>query len=166
MPAMVTGSSRGGRARLAAAGAGAALVLGAAVAAAAGPLHGASYVGAAPSSGVSSEGHHRLKLHAGGTIVLKVSRNGRSVTVGYTSASPIHYCRTSKALKVQRSHSTSISGSGSFRAAVSQRFQATPGPPPIVQIVSGRFNGRSVSGKIETRAAECSGVSYFSARAR
>ena len=161
---MLRGSSRGGRARRATAAAGAVSLVCAAVAAA-GPLAGGTYVGSAPSSGVSSEGHHRLKLYAGGTIALKVARNGRSVSVGFSSSYPILYCRTSKTLKVQRSHPTSISGSGSFRAAVSQRFQATPGPPPIVQIVSGRFNGRSVSGKIETRAAECSGVSYFSARA-
>jgi hypothetical protein len=140
--------------------------VGAATALAAGPLHGKSYEGGAPSSGITSEGHHRVTLRAGGNITLRVSGNGRSVTVHFSSSAPVLYCRTTQKLQVQSTHAASISRSGSFNATVNERFKAGPGAPAIVQTVSGRFSGGSVAGSIRTTAgAFCSGTSHFSAKA-
>lgn len=139
---------------------------GSAAALASGALKGKTYEGSAPSSGISQEGHHRLKLRAGGNIVLRVAGDGRSVSVRFSSSSPILYCNTTKTLKLQSTKSARISGSGTFSAAIAERFAAGPGPPAIVQVVSGRFSGRTVNGTIHTSAAECSGTASFSARAR
>ncbi len=141
-------------------------VAGTATALAAGPLKGRTYEGSAPASGVTSEGHHRVALRAGGNISLHVSGNGRSVSVRFTSSKPVLYCITTKALHVQTTRSAPISGSGTFKASITERFAAGPGAPAIVQVVTGRFSGGSVSGSIYTNAAECSGTSYYSARAR
>lgn len=142
------------------------MIAGTASALAAGPLKGKTYEGSAPSSGITSEGHHRVVLRAGGNIVLHVAGNGRSVTVGFSSSRPVLYCITTKTLHVQSTRSASISGSGTFKASITERFAAGPGAPAIVQVVTGRFSGGSVSGTIYTNAAECSGTSYYSARAR
>jgi hypothetical protein len=137
-----------------------------ATALAAGPLKGKTYEGGVPTSGTSSEGHNRLTLHAGGTISLRVSGNGSTVTVHFSSASPVLYCNTQKKLQVQKQPKPArISASGSFKASIEERFAAGPGAPSIVQVVSGRFSGRSVSGTIDTNAGECSGISTFSAKA-
>jgi hypothetical protein len=138
---------------------------GSAAALAAGPLGGKAYEGGAPSYGVNGEGH-RLRTHAAGNIVLRVSGSGRSVTVRFSSSSAVLYCNTQERVHVQSTHAASISGSGTFRAAVGERFRAGPGPPPIVQLVTGQFNGRTVRGTIHTRAAECGGVATYSATAR
>ncbi len=142
------------------------LTLAGTTAALAGPLKGKTYEGGAPSTGTRSEGHHTVKLHAGGNIVLRVAGNGRSVSVRFSSPYPLLYCNTNKALQVQSTKAARISGSGAFTASIAERFKAGPGLPPIVQVISGRFSGGNVSGKIQTNAAECSGVTYFSARAR
>jgi len=152
--------------RCAFAGALALTLAGTAGALAAGPLSGKTYEGAAPSWGVSSEIHRRIPTHATGNIVLRVARSGRSVTVGFSAAAPVLYCRTQGQMHVQSTKPASISASGTFKAAVAERFRAGPGPPSIVQIVTGRFSGRSVRGAIHTHAAECSGATNFSATAR
>src|SRR5580658_5176825 len=86
-----------------------------ATALAAGPLKGRTYEGGVPTSGTSSEGHNRLTLHAGGTISLRVSGNGSTVTVHFSSASPVLYCNTQKKLQVQKQPKPArISASGSF----------------------------------------------------
>jgi hypothetical protein len=130
---------------------------------AAGALKGKTYEGAAPSVGVS-QGHH-VATHASGNIVLRVAANGRSVSVHFSGA-PVLYCTTQQQLHVQTTKPATISRSGSFRASVGQRFAAGPGPPAIVQMVSGRFSGSSVRGSISTHAAECGGTTSFSATAR
>jgi hypothetical protein len=132
---------------------------------ASGAVGGKAYVGGVPSSGIRKESGHRVALRAGGNIVLSVARNGRSVTVRFSSSAPVLYCFTTKTLQVQTTKPASISSSGFFTASVSERFQPGPGLAPIVQVVSGRFSGRSVSGTIKTQAAECSGSTSFSARA-
>jgi hypothetical protein len=137
-----------------------------AAALASGPLKGRTYEGSAPSSGISSEGHHQLRLHAGGNIVLRVAGSGKSVTVRFSSSSPVLYCNTQQALQVQSTKPATVSGAGRFRASIAERFAAGPGAPAIVQVVSGRFSGRTVSGTIHTNAGECGGVTTFSARAR
>jgi len=141
------------------------MLVGGAGALAAGPMNGKTYVGSAPSHGTSSEGHHPVKLHAGGSITVHVAGNGKTATVRFTSPYPVLYCVTGKALHVQKTTATRISR-GAFKASIAERFAAGPGAPAIVQVVTGRFSGRSVSGAIYTQAGECSGVSYYSATAR
>jgi hypothetical protein len=132
---------------------------------AAGPLKGKTYEGAAPSSGVDSE-HHRTRTHASGAIILRVTARGTSVTVSFSSNSPIIYCIPEQQLHKQSTKPASISGNGTFKAAVAERFAAGPGPPGIVQVVTGRFSGHTVRGTIQTHAADCGGVTSFSATAR
>jgi hypothetical protein len=143
-----------------------ALVLaGSAGALAAGPLNGKTYEGGVPSTGISE--HHRLRTNASGNVVLRVSGNGRSVSVRFSSSAPILYCHAQGQIRVQTSHSGSISSNGTFKASVGERFAAGPGPPAIVQVISGQFSGRSVRGSIRTQAGEfCGGVASFSASAR
>lgn len=131
----------------------------------AGPLKGKTYEGAAPTTGVTQEGHHRVPLRAGGKIFLHVSASGRLVSVRFSSSSPVLYCRTAQALQVQATKPTKISSSGSFRATISQRFKAGPGAPSIVQVISGHFSGRAVRGTIQTNAEPCSGSASFTANA-
>jgi hypothetical protein len=137
---------------------------GPAVALAAGPLHGHTYSTAVPSSGRRAENRRIIPLHAGGVMTLQVSRSGSTVTVHFSSSSPLLYCNTTKRLRVQSTRGARISSSGSFTASISERFNPSPGLPPIVQVITGRFSGHSVSGKIQTKAGECSGTTYFSAR--
>src|SRR6476660_4526911 len=81
----------------------------------AGPLKGKTYQGVGPSKGVDHEGHH-VKTHAAGGIVLRVSGNGRSVTVRFSSAAPVLYCVTQERIHVQTSKAARISSSGKFTA--------------------------------------------------
>ena len=104
------------------------MLVGGAGALAAGPLNGRTYVGSTPSYGTSSEGHHRIRLHAGGNITVSVARNGRTATVRFTSPYPVLYCVTGKALHVQKTTAARISG-GTFKASISERFAAGPGAP-------------------------------------
>ena len=131
---------------------------------AAGPLKGRTYKGSSSSSGVNSEGQTQ-RMYVTGPITLAVAANGRTVTVRFPSPDPILYCRTSEQLHSQTSAPARISRSGTFRATVSQRFALGPGPAPIVQVLTGRFSGRTVKGTIHTEAAECGGVASFSATA-
>lgn len=142
-----------------------ALTLAGSTGALAGPLHGKTYQGRTPSSGVKAEGHNRVALHAGGNIILRVSASGTSVTVRFSSSSPILYCRTQQVLHVQTTKPARISSSGAFRASVGQRFKAGPGAPALVQVITGRFSGGTVRGTIKT-SGECGGVASFSATAR
>lgn len=139
---------------------------GTAAALASGPYRGRTYEGGAPTSGVRYEHRHIVRLHAGGNIILRVAGNGRTVTVGFSSSSPILYCNISKSLRVQSTRPASLSGSGSFKASVSQKFLPGPGLAPITQVLYGRFSGGYVYGTIITEAGECSGSTSFAARAR
>jgi hypothetical protein len=86
--------------------------------------------------------------------------------VRFTSMWPVLYCFTPKTLRVQAGRAARISRSGTFSASIEERFYPGPGLPPITQVVTGRFNGRIVTGTIETRAAECSGRTTFYATAQ
>jgi hypothetical protein len=141
-----------------------ALTLAVSAVALAGPLKGKTYTGAAPSAGTSSRRHRVLPLHAGGNIILRVSHNGSTVTVSFSSGHPVLYCNTPKLLRVQSTSPARISSSGTFRASIAQRFQTGPGLAPITQVISGRFRGGYVSGTIQTVQAECGGIAHFSAR--
>lgn len=127
-------------------------------------LKGKTYQGKTASSGVDSEGHQQ-RFKTVGTISLHVASNGRSVTVSIPSTAPLLYCFTKEQIQVQSTKPAKVSASGSFRATVDQRFVAGPGEPAIVQVVTGRFSGRTVKGTIHTEAAECSGSTTFSATA-
>lgn len=137
---------------------------GSAAAVAAGPLRGKTYTGGVPSMGVDGQGHH-VRTHATGDITLGVSGSGRSVSIHFTGA-PVLYCVTQQQIRVQTTKAASISRSGAFKASVGERFAAGPGPPAIVQVISGQFSGGAVKGSIRTQAAECGGVASFSASAR
>lgn len=148
------------------AGATVALALaGSGLALAAGPISGKTYEGGVPSSGIS-EGHH-ARTYGAGNIVLRVASNGRSVRAWFSSSAPVIYCRPQGQIRVQSSHPSSISSNGTFKTAVGERFAPGPGPPAILQVISGQFSGRSVSGTIRTQTGEyCGGVSHFWAGAR
>src|SRR5436190_21548297 len=91
---------------------------------AAGPKRGKTYQGGAPSYGISSEGHHRVRTHATGNVILRVANSGRSVTMLFSPSSfPVLYCNTQQRIRVQTGKAASISG-GSFKAAVGERFAA------------------------------------------
>jgi len=143
----------------------ASLTLAVSAVALAGPLKGRTYTGAAPTSGVNNQRHVTIPLHAGGNIILRVSRSGSTVTVSFSSARAVLYCNTTQTLQVQKTTAARISSSGSFTATIDQRYSPGPGLPAIVQVVSGRFSGASVSGTIKTVQAECGGVAHFSAHA-
>ncbi len=125
-------------------------------------LRGKTYKGGTASTGVDTEGQ-RTPVRVTGPIILTVAPNGRTVTVRVPSPSPILYCRLEQQLHSQSTKPAKISASGSFRASVSQRVAAGPGPAGIVQVVTGRFSGRTVKGTIHTEAGECGGVASFSA---
>src|SRR5579862_5360077 len=101
----------------------------------AGALGGKEYRGGIPEKGVKTEGHIGPgSTHAyHGQVSLRVSRNGSTVRVSFTSPWPVLYCYTTKELQVQRSRSVRISRSGSFTASVEERFSPGPGLPPIMQ---------------------------------
>jgi hypothetical protein len=141
-------------------------LLAAASALAASALPGKTYEGSVPSSG-HSEGHV-ISTHTSGKIVLKVSRNGRSVTVHFTASRPLLYCHYEGGnIRYQSTKPAPISSSGTFKASVGERSTAGPGPSSITEVVSGRFSGRSVRGTIQTHAIEfCGGSASFSATAR
>src|ERR1700733_4107704 len=115
------------------------VVLAGSAAALAGPLKGKTYEGGVPSSGTDNEGHHR-RIHASGNIVLRVARSGGSVTVRFSSSSPFLYCNTQEKLHSQSGKAASISRGGTFKATIAERFGTGPGPPAIVQVVSGKFS--------------------------
>ena len=140
-------------------------LVGGAAALASGPMHGKTYVGAVPSYGTTSEGNHRVRLRAGGNIIVRVAGNGGSVIVKFSSPYPVLYCQTGKALQVQKTTSARVSGGGTFQASIEERFKAGPGAPAIVQVVTGRFNGHWLFGTIYTRAGECGGTASYSAYA-
>jgi hypothetical protein len=135
-----------------------------ATALAAGPLKGKTYRGSTSSSGVSSEGQ-QLQLKVTGPILLTVAGSGKTVTVRFSSPYPILYCRPNEQLHSQSTTPAKISASGAFRATIAERFAAGSGPPAIVQVLSGRFSGRTVKGTLRTEAGECGGVASFSATA-
>jgi hypothetical protein len=145
-----------------------ALALVAASNASGGAVGGRTYVGGIPETGTKFEGHHGVgRTHAyGGLLSLHVSRSAQTVTVKFTTSWPVIYCYNTKQLRVQKTRAARISRAGLFNAAVEERFTPGPGLPPIVQVVSGRFRGRVVTGKVETRAPPCSGATTFYATAQ
>jgi hypothetical protein len=133
----------------------------------AGAIGGKTYLGGIPETGYKFEGHHQGKTHAyGGLISLRVAQSGKSVLVRFTSGWPVLYCYPEKLIQVQSGRAARISRSGSFTAYVEERFRPGPGLPPIVEVITGRFRGRAVTGKIETRAPPCGGWTTYYATAQ
>ena len=97
------------------------------------------------------------------SISLKVSSNGKKVSVHISFGHPLFYCSTQEQVHVEETSPAKISSNGSFKATIAERFSKSVGPAPITQVVSGHFNGNKVSGTIRTEAAECSGSTSFSA---
>jgi hypothetical protein len=142
-----------------------ALALVACAAALGAPLKGHTYEANVPSSGVNNEGH-RMSPTRSGRHIQRVSGNGRSVSVRFSSSVPLLYCHIQQRLRVQTSRPAPISSNGAFKATVEQRFTPGPGPPSIVQVITGHFTGRSVHGAIRTKNPECGGIAGYSATAR
>jgi len=138
-----------------------ALTLALAAAALAGPLKGKTYKGTTPTTGTESQ-HHKVKV-VSHTISLKVSSNGKKVSVHLSFGRPLLYCGTQEQVHVAETSPASISSNGSFKATIQERFSKSVGPAPITQVISGHFKGSKVSGTIRTEAAECSGSTSFSA---
>jgi hypothetical protein len=138
-----------------------ALTLALAAAALAGPLKGKTYTGKTPTTGTESE-HHKASV-VSHTISLKVSSNGKKVSVHLSFGRPLFYCSTQEQVTVAETTPATISSSGSFKATIAERFSKSVGPAPISQVITGRFKGSTVSGTIRTEAAECSGSTSFTA---
>ena len=142
------------------------LTLALAVTALAAPLKGKTYKGSTPKFGSDSE-HHKVAITVH-SISLKVSSNGKKVSVHLSFGRPLLYCQTSSEVHVQETTPAKISGSGSFKATIAERFTKSVGGAPITQIVSGRFSGHNVKGTIRTTAEGekfCEGTTTFSAHA-
>jgi len=137
------------------------LTLALAAAAFAGPLNGKTYKGSSSSTGQESE-HHKVRV-VSHSISLKVSSNGKKVSVHISFGRPLFYCSTQELVHVAETSPAAISSSGSFKATIQERFSKSVGPAPITQVVTGHFSGSKVSGTIRTEAAECSGSTSFSA---
>ncbi|HEX3512283.1 MAG TPA: hypothetical protein VHT27_14420 [Solirubrobacteraceae bacterium] len=130
----------------------------------AGPVNGGLYVGLLPAYGTANYHHLRMRLHNhGAAIVLKVARNGRTVSVRFSTSYPVMFCVNNEFLKVQSSKPARISKSGTFTAVINDKFLVQGGAPAITQTITGHFSGRSVSGTIYTSAGGCGGVSQYSA---
>lgn len=129
---------------------------------AAGPLHGKTYKTTTPNTGNNSR-NQRAGIPSV-PLVLKVSGNGKTVTVSFPSNTPILYCTTKKELAVQSTKPAKIARNGSFVAKVGQRFSAGPGEPAVLQVVSGTFSGHTVHGTIRTEAPPCGGTASFTAK--
>lgn len=130
---------------------------------AAGPLNGKTYKTTTPSTG-----YNQRNQKAGINQVpmtLKVSGNGKTVTVHFGSNEPLLYCGTKDLLEVQTTSPAKISHNGSFTAKVGERFKPGVGAPAIVQVVTGTFSGHSVHGTIKTEAPPCGGSTNYSAKA-
>ncbi|HME01619.1 MAG TPA: hypothetical protein VKG38_01130 [Solirubrobacteraceae bacterium] len=132
----------------------------------AGPVKGSTYVGSLPAYGTANYHHLKMRLHAhGAAIVLTVARNGRTVSVRFSTSYPVMYCVNNEFLKVQSTKPATISSSGSFTAVINDKFIAQTGPPAITQTITGHFSGKHVSGTIYTSAGGCGGAAHYTASA-
>jgi len=138
-----------------------------AAALAAGALNGKRYQGMTSAAGVDGEGHKLPHLTAR-AMTLKVSSNGRTVSVRFSSSvPPLYDCQTTKTVRAESTKPAKILGDGTFKATVNERFTPGPGQSSITEIVTGRFSGKKVSGTVRTvQPPECTGSASFSANAK
>lgn len=129
---------------------------------AAGPLNGKTYKTTTPSTGYNQRNQKAAINQV--PMTLKVSGNGKTVTVHFASTEPLLYCGTKDLLEAQTTQPAKISH-GSFTAKVGERFKPGIGEPPIIQVVTGSFSGHSVHGTIRTEAPPCGGYTTYSAKA-
>jgi hypothetical protein len=116
------------------------------------PVKGATYTGAT--------------AHGKAPIELKVSANGKRVTVKMVSA-PL-YCQGGGAPEVQITKAAAISKSGSFSGSIAYEFRFTHKITSHL-FFSGKFSGRTVTGSARsqfTLAKTCNGSTTFTARAK
>jgi hypothetical protein len=122
-----------------------------AIALASKPVKGATYIGAT--------------AHGKAPIELKVSANGKSVTVKMLS--PPLYCQGGGGPELQITKVAAIAKSGSFKGsnAYESRFNHKI---TALLLFSGKFSGRTVTGSARSEfllAKTCDGSTSFSARA-
>jgi hypothetical protein len=125
---------------------------GAAVALASGPVKGATYTGAT--------------AHGQAPIELKVSANGKSVTVKMVS--PPLYCQGGGAPELQIKKAAAISSSGSFSGSIAYELRFNHKITAHLYF-SGKFSRRSVTGSARSEfllAKMCNGSTRFSARVK
>ena len=138
----------------------AALLLSATLALAAGPKKGASYTG--------------TTVQNKEPITLKVSHNGKSVTVSILSA-PL-YCEGGGAGERQITKPATIAKDGSFKATITYEF--TPTHQKTTKLfLSGKFSGKKVKGsarsefglvsaEAHSKLKQCDGTTSFSAKTK
>ncbi len=132
----------------------------AAVALAAGPKKGATYSGTI--------------AHGKQPIVLKVAKNGKSVTVSVQVA-PL-YCEGGSGAERQLTKPVAIANDGSFSSSIVYEFVPTRKKTTRVE-VRGKFSGKSVTGTVRSifgleslesarKLRKCDGSSSFGAKTR
>lgn len=137
-----------------------ALLVATAVATAAGPKKGATY------SGTIVQGKT--------AITLKVSANGKAVTVSVLSA-PL-YCQGGGGPERQITKPAAIAKDGSFKGTITYEFTPNHSKPTELYF-SGKFSGKSVTGHARSEfglispeahktLAQCDGSASFSAKAK
>jgi hypothetical protein len=129
-----------------------ALMAPAAIALASKPVKGATYTGAT--------------VHGHAQITLKVSANGRRVTVSMLS--PPLYCEGGGGPTRQITKGAAISKSGSFKGSIAYEFKFTHKITSHL-FFSGKFSRRTVTGSARsefTLAKVCDGSTSFTARAK
>jgi hypothetical protein len=123
-----------------------------AVALAAGPVRGGTYKG--------------TTAHGRDAVSLKVSGNGRSVTVSVPT--PPGYSGGCGGPTVQKTKAARISGGGAFSGSIAYEFPLTR--TIVIKLsFSGRFSGRKAKGSVHSQyvySKACSGSTSFSATAR
>ena len=116
------------------------------------PLKGATYKG--------------KTAHEGDSIRLKVSSNGRTVTVYVPS--PPYYCVGGAGPTLEKPRAAAISAGGTFKGAIAYEFTLLH--KIFVRLyLNGKFSGRLVTGTARTEfpySKQCNGSTTFSARAK
>jgi hypothetical protein len=136
------------------------LLLSAAAASAAGPKKGATYAGTAVQGKTA--------------ITLKVSANGKAVTVDVPSA-PL-YCQGGGGPERQITKPAAIGKDGSFKGTITYEFTPNHSKPTKLYF-SGKFSGKSVTGhersefgltspEAHKTLAQCDGSTSFSAKTK
>jgi hypothetical protein len=116
------------------------------------PVNGATYTG--------------TTAHGKAAIELKVSANGKRVTVKMVS--PPLYCEGGGGPTLQITKAAAISKSGSFNGSIAYEFRFTHKITSHL-FFSGKFSGRSVTGSARSEfalAKVCDGSTSFTARAK
>jgi hypothetical protein len=123
-----------------------------AIALASKPVKGATYTGAT--------------VHGKAPIELKVSANGKRVTVKMVS--PPLYCQGGGGPELQITKAVAISKSGSFKGSIAYEFRFTHKVTAHL-LFNGKFSGHTVTGSAQSEfalAKTCDGSTSFIALAK